>query len=160
MADNEGKRFEEDFKLSINENVLPIRVKDDTSGYAQVYNICDYILYSYPNMFMLELKSCKTPSLPLANISIEQLEGLYGAGLHDGVAGGFLLNYRKYERTFYVSAKDVYEFVEADTRKSIPVSFCEEKGIEVVATKRRVRFRYDVWSLLCQIRSGLYARGE
>lgn len=60
MATNKGKAFEmvfkQDFKKSFPNGTLD-RLYDTTNGYKTISNVCDFIGYSYPNIFYLECKS-------------------------------------------------------------------------------------------------------
>lgn len=57
---NKGKEFEEKFKIDFLKTVPNPsldRLYDSTSGYKTISNVCDFIGYSYPNIFYLECKS-------------------------------------------------------------------------------------------------------
>ena len=81
---NEGKKFEEDFKKSMDKyNIWNYRLKDSSGSWSNSNgsrftpkNICDYIAYNNGGLYLLELKSHKGSSLPFAAISDYQLKGL------------------------------------------------------------------------------------
>ena len=87
---NMGKVFEKEFKDSVPDNVYLERYKDDTSGFYGVSNPADFRLYVFPMLILLELKTHKGKSLPLAKIRENQLKGMLKAVEHYGVYGGFL----------------------------------------------------------------------
>ncbi|AAK79196.1 recombination protein U [Clostridium acetobutylicum] len=73
MAINTGKRFEEDFKKSIPEKYCVIRLKDSasswnggTSSRFTINNPCDYIVFANKWLHLVELKSHKGASFPIA----------------------------------------------------------------------------------------------
>lgn len=148
MAKDAGKRFEEDLKASIPPDYYVERYKDDTSGFYGVSNPADYRLYRYPLTFLLELKSHKGKSLPIKNIRPNQIQGMAKAVEHKGIYAGFIINYRELEETYYIAVQDMISFITSTERKSVPVEWCRENGIKIEATKKRVRYSYDMRSLL------------
>jgi recombination protein U len=145
MADrkNMGKVFEKEFKDSLPSDWYTERYKDDTSGFYGVSNPADFRLYCYPVLLLLELKTHKGKSLPLAKIRDSQLKGMLKAVNHYGVYGGFLVNFRDLEETYFLSVGYVENFVKSGERKSIPVEFFREYGIRIPQTKKRTLYRYD-----------------
>lgn len=151
---DEGKLFEEDIKNSIPSDFFTERYKDDTAGFFGVSNPADYRLYKMPYTFLIECKSHKGKSLPLAKIRGRQIKDLYNATQYRGVFGGFLINYRELAETYYISVKDVVdqyyvqgekEFtVKPESRKSIPVEWCRENGVRIEQRLKRVRYSYDL----------------
>ena len=154
-----GKIFEEDIKKSFPEEFFIERYKDDTAGFKGVANPADYRLYKYPLTFLLELKTHKGKSIPLAKIRNSQLKGMRKASPHKGVDCGFLINYRDIEETYYITFEDlVTEYFilngsgdyepKPDKRKSIPVEWCRENGVRIEQQKKRVRYSYNLSSWL------------
>ena len=148
MAKDAGKIFEEEIKASIPPDVYVERYKDDTAGFKGVANPADYRLYKYPYTFLLELKTHKGKSLPLAKIRERQIQGMYKAAMYHGIYAGFLINFRELEETYYISVNDVVTFISSNERKSIPVEWCREYGVRIGQTKKRVRYSYDLSSWL------------
>lgn len=136
----EGKLFEADFKQSLQKlGWVSIRLKDDAQNfYGRNRNICDFIAYSYPMLYLLELKSYNTNSIPLAKIT--QLDDLLKYSNTQGVISGVVLNYRKFNRTFFILAKDLEKITE---RKSISLDFAIEYGVEIPMRLKRTRYHYD-----------------
>ena len=135
----EGKLFEADFKNSlIKLGWVAIRLKDDAQNfYGRNRNICDFVAYHYPKLYLLELKSYNTNAIPLAKIT--QRDDLLKYADVLGVMSGVVLNYRKFNRTFYVPIKNL-DLI--DDRKSITVEFCEKHGVEIPMTLKRTRYHY------------------
>lgn len=148
MAQDAGKIFEQEIKNSFPPDFYVERYKDDTAGFYGVSNPADYRLYKYPCLFLLELKTHKGKSLPLSKIRDNQLRGLFTAVQYTGVYGGFLINFRDLEETYYVPVEAVQEFIMFGSRKSIPVEWCRSHGVRIEQTKKRVRYSYNLRSWL------------
>lgn len=141
---NMGKVFEQEFKNSVPPDVFLERYKDDTSGFYGVSNPADFRLYCYPVLILVELKTHKGKSLPLSKIRPAQLKGMLKAVTHYGVYGGYLVNFRDLEETFFLSVGYVERFIKDGERKSIPAEFFREYGIPIPAEKKRTLYRYDL----------------
>lgn len=139
-----GKIFEAEIRASLPSDFYIERYKDDTAGFYGVSNPADYRLYKYPLTFLLELKTHKGKSIPLAKIRDNQVKGMYRASQHKGIYGGFILNYRDLEETYYIAVAQMVEFINSQERKSIPVEWCRENGIRIAQHKKRVRYSYDL----------------
>lgn len=148
MAKGIGKIFEEEIKASIPPEFFTERYKDDTAGFYGVSNPADYRLYKYPLTFLIELKTHKGKSIPLDKIRESQIQGMAKAVQYKGVYGGFILNYRDLEETYYIPVMDMVAFINSTDRKSIPVEWCRENGVRIAQTKKRVRYSYDLESWL------------
>lgn len=153
MAKDAGKIFEAEIKASIPTDFYIERYKDDTAGFKGVANPADFRIYKYPYTFLLELKTHKGKSLPIAKIREAQIKGLVTAGNHLGIYAGFLINFRDLEETYYIPADKVLLFIVKGERKSIPVEWCRENGVRIAQTKKRVRYSYDLQEWL----GGYYA---
>ena len=143
-----GKIFEEEIKKSFPEDFYIERYKDDTAGFYGVSNPADYHLYKYPYTFLLELKTHKGKSLPIDKIRPNQIQGMARAVLHKGIYGGFIINFRELEETYYITVQDMIRYINSTERKSIPVEWCRENGVRIEQTKKRVRYSYDLRSWL------------
>ncbi len=151
---NEGKRFEEDFRNSIPPDIFYLRLKDDTAGFKGVNNPCDFILFKTPLLFLLELKSTKDLSLPFSKIRDNQIDKMGLAVTKKNVYGGFIVNFRQVEETYYLSHSLVDEYMKTANRKSIPIKWCREFGTLIPQQKKRVRYNYDISTWL----GGYYAK--
>ena len=68
MPQNHGKKFEEKLKsdfLKI-DGVSKDRLYDPVGGFKGIKNICDYIVYMYPNIFYIECKSHEGNTFPIS----------------------------------------------------------------------------------------------
>ena len=154
MAENIGKRFEQEIKASFPEDFFVERYKDDTAGFKGVANPADYRLYKYPYTFLIELKTHKGKSIPIAKIRPNQIQGMLRAVQYKGVLGGFIINFRDLEETYYVPVQRVNDFILSTDRKSIPVYWCRLYGARIEQRKKRVRYSYDIAKLLEEFYDG------
>lgn len=152
---NAGKIFEEEIRDSIPADFYVERYKDDTAGFYGVSNPADYRIYKYPLLFLLELKSHKGKSLPLSKISENQIKGLQKAVQYKGIYGGFIINFRELEETYFLAVGQVCDFIKLSSRKSIPVDYCRQAGVLIPQKKKRVRYSYDIGSLLKRYYGGV-----
>ncbi|NEZ47822.1 hypothetical protein FDF74_11580 [Clostridium niameyense] len=154
MAKNQGKRFEEDFKSSMPDYCWAYRLRDSAGTWQggentrfTPSNICDFIVLANKNMYLLELKTIEGTSLPFSCIRENQVKELSKID-KSNIKPVFVINFRKRERTYMVAAKKVKEFIDKAERKSIPIAWCKENGIEIEGIKKRTRFRYKLDGVL------------
>ena len=153
---NEGKKFEEDFKKSMDKyNIWNYRLRDSSGSWSNnkgsrftPKNICDYIAYNNGGLYLLELKSHKGSSLPFAAISDYQLKGLSSIDCL-GIKAYFIINMRDKEKTYAIEALKIKTYTETSGRKSIPINFMDSEGIEIKGIKKRSRYEYEVKGILC-----------
>jgi len=154
----EGKKFEEDFKKSIPENCWFYRFKDGTASWErnednsfkadktrfQAKNICDCQVFNGVNLFLLELKSTKSKSLPLSMVRANQIKELTTASKFSGIVAGFVVNFRSVNETYFITIDQFNRFVNEGSRKSIPLDYFFHKTIRIGQERKRVRMRYDL----------------
>jgi recombination protein U len=153
----EGKRFEEDFRKSTPPEVFVHRVKDAGSAGQHLFgvrNICDFIYYRQPWLYLLEMKSHKGKSIPFGKLTPDQIQGMGEHADRPGVRAGFVMNFRELGETFFVDVGDVIEFVCEGKRQSFPIDWCRQVGQRVEQTLVRTRYRYNVDKLLEEITKG------
>lgn len=158
---NYGKRFENNFKSSIPSSVYLYRLKDGSSSWGgnekvrfQPKNVCDFIMYSYPFLFMLELKSTKSKSLPLSNIKENQIKGLNEAVKYNGIISGLLIEFREPEKVYFLDINTLIIFLNRSQRKSIPISFLEKEGIEIETMKKKINYKFNVEKMIKDVING------
>lgn len=153
---NQGKAFEEDIKKSVPKGCWYYRFRDGTGNFSgsknenvrfQATNICDCEIMANGNLYLFELKSYDGASIPISGIRPNQLKGLSEID-HKDIKAYFLFNFRKVEKVYAVAANKLKDFIENTERKSIPLQWCVENGIEIPGIKKKVRYRYDLTSLL------------
>ena len=111
-------------------------------------NPCDFILYKIPHIYLLELKSHKGKSIPFGAIQLYQIESLHRYSQVDGVVAGFVFNFRDVSETYFVDAESIYYFYKAEERKSFALGWIRENGIHIPQGLKRIRYKYDLSSLL------------
>lgn len=149
-----GKIFEKEFKESVPNHCFYLRLKDGTAAYDksskvrfQTHNICDCIVFGQEYSYFIELKNCNLASLPFGNIRETQLEEMSAID-HPKIKAYFMVCFREKERCFIVEAQKIKEFIETATRKSIPIKWFIENGIEIKMTRKIKRYRYELERVL------------
>ena len=140
----DGKLFEQDIKRSVPNHVFSLRLKDDTSGFKGVSNICDFVMYNHPFLFLFELKSLKGKSIHIGSIRENQIKGLMDSEEKRGIISGLIVNFRDVEKTYFMKMSDFMDYLTTTGRKSVPISHFEEKGVLLKGKKLRTRYRYDL----------------
>lgn len=79
-------------------------------------------------------------SFPLANIHEHQLKHLDSIVRHGGI-GFIIVRFVTLNKTFVLMWDDIKAFIEGDTRKSIPLTYFEEKG-KLIGLSLRPRLDY------------------
>lgn len=150
---NEGKRFEEDFKNSVPADVFCYRIKDSSNFQQTTKNMCDFILFKSPYLWLLELKSTKANQISTDEkiIKQHQIDSLYEAQIkHTFIKSGFILNYRGRElktktvppETYFIPIEYMREAYYK--KKSIHKDLAREIGIEIPYRKKITRYEYDI----------------
>lgn len=147
---NEGKKFEIDFKNSIPADAYIYKLKD-AGGWSNasntrftISNMCDFIMYSKPTLYLLELKSTKGKSLPFSNIKDNQVKELLAASNTEGIQAGLVINLRSVNETYYLNIKDFKKYVETTERKSISLDYLRSEGILIEQELKKTRYRYNI----------------
>ena len=79
-------------------------------------------------------------SFPLVNIHEHQLKHLDAIVKHGGI-GFIIVRFVTLDKTFVLMWEDIKNFINGDTRKSIPLSYFEEKG-KLIPLSLRPRVDY------------------
>lgn len=99
-----------------------------------------------------EAKETKLTSFPLANIHVHQIKHLEMI-IKQGGIGFLIVRFLKYKKTFLLEGKDFLTFLETKKRKSIPLSYFEQKG-HIIKEKYQPRLDY------LEIIDQLFFKGE
>lgn len=155
IAQNEGKKFEQDFSNSINKDECWLyRLRDNAASFGggvnirfASSNICDYIMFhnKTKTLYLLELKSTKSSSIPYAMIRDNQIKELTESSKHN-IVSGFIFNYReKNNATYFMYIQDFNNMTSNITKKSFNIDDLTKYGaIEIDCEKKRTRYRYGV----------------
>ncbi len=155
---NNGKRLENNFKKSVPDDIFYYRFKDGTASWEkssltrfQQKNICDCMLFDGNRLYLIELKSTKGKSIPFKNFRENQLKELALAQYYKNIIAGIVIEFSELDRAFFMYISDITDFMRIGSRKSIPIEYCVEKGIEIEITKKRVNNSFNVRKLLNEI---------
>ena len=154
MSNYSGKNFEYDFKSSFKGTKYErglLRLHDVTNGFSGCNNPFDFLVYSYPNIFCLELKAVQDKRLDFAKIRPNQLEGLSKWSENKGVVAGVLVNFYTYGEIFFIPI-EVINLFKSYGKKSINMEMCEKYCYKVDGSKKRTRFRINVLKTIEDLR--------
>lgn len=160
---NTGKIFEQDFKNSIPEDMYYLRIHDSPQSFNQTNtlrfspkNPFDSLLYIYPFLFLLELKSTigtsfsfdgKTPM-----IKKHQIEELTKASKYKGIIAGFVFHMSKYQKTYFLPIDKFNEFKNSTDKKSINQQDILNHGaIEIRGEIKRTRTKFYIGEFIKKI---------
>ena len=160
---NSGKKFEQDFRKSIPENIWYYRLRDSPASFGQgtqtrfaTSNICDCILFGNSTLFLCELKSHKGKSLPFNCVRQNQIEQMQKAAKFDCIIPALVIFFPDVERCFAIHIYDFVNLVDASKKKSANVSEFAENGFEIGVTKLKTHYRYDVEKMMRDLKEDLY----
>lgn len=151
MAINRGKqwedRFNKDFLKTINDSIV-IRLPDQVSRYkGHSSNICDFICYKYPIMFLIECKTVKKNGT-FSITSFSQYESLLVYKDIKGVAPYVIIWFQEYDKVLAVRINDI-EKMKDDGKKSVNVKMLNNDDkklyniIDIPFIKKRVFLECD-----------------
>jgi len=148
---NSGKKFENNFKNSVPDNIFYYRFRDGTSSWDksentrfQAKNICDCMMYDGQYLYLLELKSHKGKSIPLSAIRENQVKDLMAASEHANVVAGLVVNFADISETFFMPIDLAFKWFNQSVRKSIPISEFRDNCIAINGYKKKVNYSYDI----------------
>lgn len=151
---NTGKEFEKDFQNSIKEGYL-YRLRDSGGSWQggnksrfTPSNICDFIYFKSPKMYLLELKSHKGKSIPYT--ALKQLDKLVEVNNRklENLKALFILNFADLEETYVIEAESIASIKDSKDRKSLSIEDVREYGYKVDQVKKKVRYRYKLLECL------------
>ena len=156
---NDGKRFEHNIKKSIPDNIFSLRIQDQKFENTSLENIrftqknpYDLIVF-YRNLFLIELKSTKHPSLSIQTnkkesgkmIKRHQIDALSKASKYINVVPGFLINFRFAENLiFFLHICKFIKIINMTDKKSINYKEVSTAGIHIPSYKKKVNYQYDL----------------
>ena len=100
---NRGKKFENRFKIdwveSVNDSFI-YRLNDQMSGYLGSSNVCDFICYKYPNIFLIDAKSIQGNTLPFSDL--RQYDQMLEYKNIKGVRVGFIVWFVDHDKVLWI----------------------------------------------------------
>lgn len=157
MANNYGKQFEKkfysDFINTVKDSFI-LRLYDQVSGYKNVSkNLCDYICYCEPLLYLIEVKSVKGNTFPIGNLTqYDKLKEKVGI---KGVRAGAIIWFYEKDKVVYVPCSTFTKLIE-DGKKSVNIKMLNEgmyRIIEIPSKKKRVFMDSD-YSVLMNLEEG------
>ena len=156
MAENLGKKFETEIRNACEKmhGVYCLRLIDPQAGYYGVKNPCDFIVYKYPLVYLIECKSVHAKSLPFHNISAYQWSSLLNASYIKGVVAGIMCWFVDDDSTMFLPIQ--YLANVKQTKRSVSLEEAEKNSlniqgpIHIQGIKKRVLFTYNLESFFKQ----------
>ena len=171
---NKGKVFEDDWKSSVPEYCLNIRLPDPPQSFTQRSdtrfshkNPCDFVMFSSKHRLFLptELKSTKHKSIsvqltkednPNSMIKYHQIKALTDMSKYDYVESGFVLNFRNEEEnsqiTYWQSIGNFNKMMKEVNKKSFnEIDLLVYGAINVTGQKKITHYTWNVNELLDEI---------
>lgn len=153
-----GKEFEREFtsQCKTYSDIALFRLKDSADYRVKVAtdNPCDFLLYYEPILVMLELKATQEKRLDFSKIRESQWKGLNEFSTVLGVFPGILVWFYKFDKTYFIPIEVLNNILNTG-RKSITIDMCDELAIELIGNKKRKFIKYDLISLLNDIKSSI-----
>jgi penicillin-binding protein-related factor A (putative recombinase) len=164
-------QFEEDIKKSETKNILVHRQRDvyippECRKCNKIHvpkNPVDFIIFKTPILILTELKSSGQKSISLDEkiIKKHQSASLLKFVNYEKICSAFIFNFRNYDnQTYLVHIDDFIKFVKEGSRKSIPLSYCEEVGIKLENKIMQVNYKYNLNKLFDDINSKYFIEIE
>lgn len=172
MSSNTGKRFEADFKKSIPSYALLYRLPDSAQAFGGGGNLrfssknpFDFLLWDSRRhiLYALELKTVEGGSISFERskeekgvIHYHQIMGLSEWNKYDGVKCGFIIEFRKIEKTVFIDIDEFNKLINLVNKKSFNYKDLENYKIcytTIGQVKARTRYTYKVDEFLTSMKS-------
>jgi penicillin-binding protein-related factor A (putative recombinase) len=132
--------------------------QDNSSIRFSPKNPFDAIMYAYPFMFLVELKSTKGTSISFKSktpmIKKKQIEELTKGAEYKGIIPGFIFNFRTSQKTYFLHINDFNRFILDTTKASINEKDIIAYGsIEIVGEIKKVKYKYYIAEFITKIQS-------
>ena len=157
MAKNEGKKFEEDFMKSCPEEWFIERLKDSSGSWSKdesksrftPKNMGDLFLFNTDKLILycVECKSFKGKSMSYKNLNDKKdkkINKLIEMSFKRNCCGGYALNFRDLNKTYWIDAYVLKRLKEESERKSISFEQARNHGELIPQKLKRVRYKYDL----------------
>lgn len=151
MAINRGTQFEEKFKEDWIKTVpdsFILRLPDQITYYSGSTNICDFLTYKHPELFLVECKTTHVGTFPFSNFP--QYERMIKFKDVSGIRAGVVLWWIAHDTIAWIPIQSV-EQMKKDKKKSINIKMIKEKVYDITlipSVKKRVFFDSDYSVLL------------
>lgn len=164
---NKGYVLQDNIKKSCEkQDILFYRFRDSPFSFANsektkftTNNICDCMMFLSDKLLFLELKSVKGKSKSFTNHEFRQLNDINKI-IHNksgykrfGVYGGFLIEFREMEQSYYFPVKEIYRYFEENNTKTLNIEkylkgyYCIKINQEIL----RKNYRYGIRKLFIDL---------
>lgn len=147
-AVNRGKDFEKAIKTCF-ENLPGVsfdRLPDPMAGYSGVRNICDFSMFSSPDMFYLECKCLYGNTLNYsAAITKNQWEGMYEKSKIFRCVAGVCVWFIDYDLTVFVNIRDLWKHKESGAKSLNITDITGDNSVPhfiINGVRKKVMFKY------------------
>ena len=153
---NQGKKFEEDFRKSLSDDIFYYRFRDSGGNWNRteksrftINNIADNMIFFNGCLFLNELKTHKGKSIPISCImgnktKEKQIKDLEKANKYHNIFSNIIIFLSDIERCFALDIENFLFFMQENDRQSIPLEYLEIMGIEIDVTKIRTNYRFNI----------------
>lgn len=158
-----GKRFEDNFKKSLNleaDNLFYYRFKDGTANWGdktnsnvrfQAHNISDCMIFYNGILFICELKSHKGKSLPLDCIRENQYNEMLEASMKKNVACLLFVYFSDVEECYAIPIQKIRDYKRFYDKKSINIQYFQEKGFKLEVKTLKTNIRVNIMDFLRKV---------
>ena len=167
MKKNKGYVLQDNIKKSCEkQDILFYRFKDSPFSFANsdktkftTNNICDCMVFLNGRLLFLELKSVKGKSKSFTNHEFRQLNDINKI-IHNkhnlkryGVFGGFLMEFRSYEKTIFITTENLLNYFKENNTKTLNLEkyIRKYKYIEVNQKLLLKNYTYDIRRLMVEV---------
>jgi penicillin-binding protein-related factor A (putative recombinase) len=152
MAVNRGKQFEDVIRVSFEkvEDIVIVRLHDQTNGFAGSKNPCDFIVYKKPVFMAIECKAVHGNTLPFSNITDFQWTHLSAMGKTKGVVAGVICWWVDKDVTLFLPIQ-MLQRLKANDNKSIRYDCSSFDIVPISGKKKHVFFDYDMELFLQEV---------
>lgn len=137
-----GKKFETHLKANWASSVpdaFLYRLDDQMSGYQGSSNICDFIGYKYPNIYLIECKEHKKNTFPFS--AFRQYDDLAKCTGIKGLHAGVVLWFSDHDLVLWIPIETFIKLKEED-KKSFNVKMVDDPEYECLVLPSRKLIRY------------------
>lgn len=164
---NTGKVFEESLRKSVPDYALLYRLPDAAQSFGgsntlrfSRKNPFDFLLWDSKRrtLYALEMKTVSGNSISFERskeenkeIHYHQICGLNEWNKFDGIICGFVIEFRKYEKTIFIDIDTFNKLVEITTKKSFNIKDLDTLDLPyyiIPQEKKRTRYAYDIDAFL------------
>lgn len=156
MSQSIGKRFENNFKESISENILVHRPPDQAQAFNMNSNLrfsrkspCDFMIFNGYKLWTLELKTVASTSISFernkddkGDIHCYQIENLKNFAKYKNVISGLVIDFRGSDRTYFLNINEWDHLVNSINKKSFSENNLLELTHPILINKKKLKINY------------------